>query len=451
MENEGLYTKIVYRSNYLYNEGLKKAKVRDLSGAVICLRESLSLNRKNTNARNLLGLVYFEMGEVVQALAQWIISRNNDTSKDNPALYYMDKIKSNQGKLEAIDQTLHKYNQALQYTYQGSYDLAIIQLKKVLSINERLIPAYQLLALIYFQTEEYEKSRRTIIRGLRIDRNNTKLLEYLAQVDEILAQIDAQSQDGKKKNVTKPGREVMSYARGMDTIIQAVHEKRRTGFSSIINIIIGIIVGVAACYFLILPAKIEKKTTEFDEKYIEVSDKLSEEQALHNQDLATLDEITIQRDELKKELARALGTDGNLRPEDYLIKAAAGHIGGSLSSEEVMELLENIKVEDKNDKSDDFKTLYDLLIGNASPEVINSYVEAAKTAMKSNDYEEAIAQYEKAYELDVSNSDILMSLAHAYRQNGNIEKANELYRKIVSDFPDTQNAQDALEYISDEE
>ena len=122
-----------------------------------------------------------------------------------------------------------------------------------------------------------------------------------------------------------------------------------------------------------------------------------------------------------------------------------------MSSEEVMELLENIKVEDKNDKSDDFKTLYDLLIGNASPEVVNSYVEAAKTAMKSNDYEEAIAQYEKAYELDVSNSDILMSLAHAYRQNGNIEKANELYRKIVSDFPDTQNAQDALEYISDEE
>ena len=158
---------------------------------------------------------------------------------------------------------------------------------------------------------------------------------------------------------------------------------------------------------MILPAKIEKKTTEFDEKYIEVSDKLSEEQALQNQDLATLYEITIQRDELKKELARALGTDGNLRPEDYLIKAAAGHIGGSLSSEEVMELLENIKVEDKNDKSDDFKTLYDLLIGNASPEVINSYVEAAKTAMKSNDYEEAIAQYEKAYELDVSNSDIL--------------------------------------------
>ena len=34
----------------------------------------------------------------------------------------------------------------------------------------------------------------------------------------------------------------MSYESGMDTIIQPVHEKERSGFSSIINIIIGIII-----------------------------------------------------------------------------------------------------------------------------------------------------------------------------------------------------------------
>lgn len=451
MANEGLYTKIVHRSNLLYNEGLKKAQVRDLSGAIQCLRESLSLNKKNTNARNLLGLVYFEMGEIVKALAQWIISRNNDGSKDNPALYYIEQVQSNQGHLETLNQTLTKYNQALQYSYQGSYDLAVIQLKKVLSINERLIPAYQLLALIYMQTEEFEKSRRTILKGLRIDRNNTRLLEYLNEVDEILREIDMQSQDGKKKNVKKPGMEVMSYESGMDTIIQPVHEKERSGFSSIINILIGIVVGVAVCYFLILPAKIEKKTVEFDEQYIEVSDKLSEEQALHNQDLASLDDVTADRDKLKKELAKALGTDGNIRPEDYLIQAAAGYIGRSSTSKDVMTLLENIPEEELGKKSAEFKTLYDLLLGNTSPEVIGTYVDAAKSAMKANDYEEAIAQYEKAYTLDTSNSDILMNLAHAYRQNGDIAKANELYRKLVSDFPDTQNAQDALEYISEDE
>lgn len=449
MAGEGLYTKIIYKSNNLYNEGLRKAQVRDLSGAVHSLRSSLYYNKKNTNARNLLGLVYFEMGDIVRALAEWIISRNTDNRKENPALYYIEKVQSNQARLETINQTLTKYNQALQYSYQGSYDLAVIQLKKVLSINERLLPAYQLLALIYLETEEYEKARRTIIKGLRIDRNNTRLLHYLEEADIILRAIDAASQDGKKKGNVRPGMEVMSYESGLDTIIQPIHEKERAGFSSIVNILIGIVVGVAVCYFLILPARIEKKTIEFDEKYIEVSDQLSEEQALHKQDLTALDDVTKERDKLKTDLSKALGTNGNVRPEDYLIQAASQFISGSGNSQKVMDALGNISEEELNTKTTDFKELYNKLLGGSSPAVIGTYLEDAKNAMRANDFDEAIIQYEKAYALNTEDSDVLMNLAHAYRQSGNTEKANELYRKINTEFPDTQNAQDALEYITE--
>jgi len=450
MANEGLYRKIIYKSNALYNEGLRKAQVRDLSGAVSSLRDSLYYNKKNIDARNLLGLVYFEMGDIVRALAQWIISRNTDNRKENPALYYIEQVQSNQARLETINQTLKKYNQALQYCYQGSFDLAAIQLKKVLSINERLLPAYQLLALVYLETEEFEKARRTIIKGLRIDRNNTRLLHYLEQTDIILRALDAASQDGKKKNAVRPGMEVMSYESGLDTIIQPVHEKERAGFSSIVNILIGIVVGVAVCYFLILPSRIEKKTIEFDEKYIEVSDQLAEEQALHKQDLTELDAVTKERDSLKGELSKALGTNGNVRPEDYLIQAALLYIGNGDNSSKVMETLENISEEEISSKTAEFRELYEKLKGGSSPDVIKAYIEEAKNAMKSNDFEEAITQYEKAYALDNTDSDVLMNLAHSYRQNGDIDKANELYRKITTDFPDTQNAQDALEYITEQ-
>ncbi len=54
-------------SNLLYNAGLEKAQVRDLSGAIACLKRSLKFNKENVAARNLLGLVYFETGEVVSA------------------------------------------------------------------------------------------------------------------------------------------------------------------------------------------------------------------------------------------------------------------------------------------------------------------------------------------------------------------------------------------------
>ena len=53
------YTKkIVYQSNYWYNDGLRKAQIRDMSGAIASLRRSLQFNRENIAARNLLGLVY---------------------------------------------------------------------------------------------------------------------------------------------------------------------------------------------------------------------------------------------------------------------------------------------------------------------------------------------------------------------------------------------------------
>ena len=51
---------------------MAKAKVRDLSGAIVALRNSVELNKYNTNARNLLGLIYFEM-ETVAALSEWVI------------------------------------------------------------------------------------------------------------------------------------------------------------------------------------------------------------------------------------------------------------------------------------------------------------------------------------------------------------------------------------------
>ena len=59
-------TKLVYQSNYWYNDGLQKAKIRDLSGAVKSLRKSLQYNQANIAARNLLGLVYYGRGDVIE-------------------------------------------------------------------------------------------------------------------------------------------------------------------------------------------------------------------------------------------------------------------------------------------------------------------------------------------------------------------------------------------------
>ena len=59
-----LYKKIMCMSNRFYNDGLEKAGVRDLTGAINSLRQSLKFNKNNIEARNLLS----------RLAAVWVIS-----------------------------------------------------------------------------------------------------------------------------------------------------------------------------------------------------------------------------------------------------------------------------------------------------------------------------------------------------------------------------------------
>ena len=54
-----LQKRIVRISNLLYNEGLEKALVRDMEGAITCLKRSLKFNKENMPA--ILQKLFFSM------------------------------------------------------------------------------------------------------------------------------------------------------------------------------------------------------------------------------------------------------------------------------------------------------------------------------------------------------------------------------------------------------
>ena len=155
--------RIMRISNLLYNQGLEKARIRDMDGAIACLKRSLKFNKENTDARNLLGLCYFETGEAVSALCEWVVSKNLK-GEDNPADHYIDLLQSNKNRLDIMNQTIRKYNQSVLYCREDNEDMAIIQLKKVIGQNPKLVKAYQLLALLYMKRGEYERARKLLKR-----------------------------------------------------------------------------------------------------------------------------------------------------------------------------------------------------------------------------------------------------------------------------------------------
>ena len=260
-----LYKKVLHVSNMYYNEGLEKAGVRDLSGAAASLRQGLRFNKNNIKARNLLGLVYFEMGDAASALREWVISKNMSPDK-NIADEYIDKIRSNSGRLDAINQTIKKYNRALALCSQDSKDLAVIQLRKVLSLNPRFIRAHQLLALLYMEQEEWERAERELRKCLEIDKNNLQTLRYLKEVEQAL--MPEEGVRRRKKD------EAVRYQSENEVIIQPLNvkePKRSGGFATVLNMIIGLVIGIAAMYFLVVPAAQSRVRNEEQQTITKIS------------------------------------------------------------------------------------------------------------------------------------------------------------------------------------
>lgn len=445
-----LYKKIIYISNRFYNEGLEKANVRDLTGAISSLRQSLKFNKNNVEARNLLGLVYFETGEVVAALSEWVISKNLRPKK-NIADDYIDMIQTNPSRLDTINQTIKKYNQALTYCHQDSLDLAIIQLKKVLSLNPKFIRAHQLLALLYINNEDWEKAKRELTKCVQIDTNNTITLRYLKEVDEMLAPEEGVKASNKKKNHSD---EVIKYQSGNETIIQPMNMKESRGVSSLLNLGIGLLIGIAIAYSLILPARIQAAKANINDELRIVSEQSDAKTATIDELEQQLSELQESNSILEQDLQAYMGKDGSLQSLDSLMKAANAYLTNPEDITTVADYLEEIDLDTQSEdveNSEAFEGLYNTLLALVGPSVAESYYNDGYEAYRQENYEDAIPNLEKAFRYDPTNGEALYNLANAYYRSGKEEEAKEAYKQIIELFPGTEKASKSEAFLAEME
>lgn len=435
-----LYKKIMYASNRFYNEGLEKASVRDLSGAINSLRQSLKLNKNNIEARNLLGLVYFERGEVVAALSEWVISKNIKGEK-NIADDYINMIQNNPGRLETFNQTVKKYNQALTYCQQDSLDLAIIQLKKVLSMNPRFVQAHQLLALLYINNQDWDKAKKELDKCLKIDTNNTTTLRYLKEVESMMP---SEEERVKKK------KEAIVYQSGNDTVIQPVGRKEIVGFQTLINIVIGVVIGVGIAWYLVLPARVQQAQNSANTQLKTVSEQLDAKTVQVDELTQQISTLTKEKDSLSSSLDEAQGVNVAVEANTDLIEAALMYINKSADEQTIAQELELIDDDFlANEATESFKTLYQMILDDVGPVVAKTYYNTGYEAFRTEEYDTAIENLEKAFKYDPSNGEALYNLAQAYNRSGDTDKAVETYKQVIELFPDTEKARKSENYIKE--
>ena len=257
-------------ANSYYNMGLERARLRDLSGAAECLKKSLHFNKYQTDARNLLGLIYYEVGEVGDALVQWVISMNLQP-QENRADYYLGEIQRKKGSLDTERHMIRRFNQALVYAQNGSEDLAILQLVKVVEAKPNYVKAQLLLAILCIAREDYQKAGKSVYKVLQIDRNHPKALWYKSIVKANTgSRTEREPEKRKLKNV-------LSHRQMEDDdVIIPPSYRENTKDMAVVNILAGLLLGAAVVFFLVMPANTRAINEKHNQEMLKYSESLSQ-------------------------------------------------------------------------------------------------------------------------------------------------------------------------------
>lgn len=448
-------------SNMYYNMGLDKAQIRDLSGAIDLLERSLKFNKRNIDARNLLGLVYFETGEVVAALSEWVISKNMKPDR-NIASEFISRVQADQTRLETIQQTIKRYNRALDICRTGETDVAIIMLKKVISANPKLIKACYLLALLYMKNGEYERARRVLKKAAPIDRTNATLLRFLTEIDEKTGTVtDPESINKgivkeKRRGLARlfKNREAKEYRinNGYMTtdwddeqeiisapVIQPIAFHQIPAFMGLLNILIGVVLGAFVIGLIVVPAvkqgiirNAEGKVAEYSTKLVSKEERIKD---LEQQVEEYSGKITSGNDQI---------SEASSRSESYenLLNAYSLYTAGNI--DQTREALSKVDV---SLLSENAQSIYNTISGDIDSRQFDEAYNTAVNEFQRGNFDAAITDFTTAKNVKPDSYAPLAYLAHSYRLNDRPNDAIVVFQEIADKFPNTQKAEKSKEYI----
>lgn len=431
--------KLAYQSNYWYNDGLAKAQVRDMSGAITSLKKSLQYNRANLAARNLLGLVYYGRGDVIEALVEWILSKNFQP-KDNIASYFISKVQETPGELEEINQAVKRYNQSLEYARQGGEDLAIIQLKKAVAAHPTYVKAYQLLALLYIKTEQYASARQILRKVHRLDATDEKTIRYMHELTEI-----RKERPMSVKQSAKNQQKTVKYQLGNESIIQPVPTgiKEKASIHTVANIAVGVLVGVAVMWFLIMPAINSSEKKALNKQTVSFSDQIAEQKSQISALKTELETYRASSEETENAQATAASTQDSY---EVVMNIAEHYKSEDMSNAAMAEELMKVNADSLGAVG---RAKFDELTGKIYPDACKKQYRAAKEAYDSGEYDTVISSLETVMQMDENYNDgaAMLLLAQGYEKKGDQDKANTTYQKIIETWPDTDVATQAQQAL----
>lgn len=433
-ENVALKAKAYNVSARLYNIGLEMAQNRDLSGAINSLKKSVSFNKTNIDARNLLGLVYYEMGNVADALVQWIVSANIKHD-DNPANEYIDNYQKNIRGSEQMEDAVKLYNSALADIKQENEDMAVISLKKALHINPRFIEALNMLTLCYLNRGKNSAALELINDVLKMDINNPKALSYYRYIFP-----DKNRPTPRKRAVDMPN---SVYNVSMANRVK-VPEKTPPLF---LIFILGCVVTLSVMVFLIIPHinyLQNNKYNDLEQQYNQLSIDYNNLSTEHNEDMLSMQN---ENQELRNQIN--LNDELDLQERIKTINTAQGLYENDRTCDAAIMLL-NLNT---TGFSAEILEQYSKLRQTVLPLAAEEFYTTGKNEMSKSNFDTAITYFNQCMKCSPNGEEIYYSSLFQLGKIADIQndtaEAIEYFTTVSENHPVSAIRNEAEKYISD--
>ena len=404
-------------SNRFYNLAIDRAVERDLYGATLLLKKSLSFNAKNTNARNLLGLIFYEEGAITEGIVQWLVSRDLFKSDLNPANEYLKKVQEDPDT-EKCFKSVKIYNQAiddLDSVYNRT-DLAMLKLNKAIELNDHNVKAMFLLAVLYLQIKDHIKAGSYLLRCQKIDNGNKFINEHMNYV--------------LKKKLESD-----------DAILPRKYIKLSEN-QKVIFILIGIIIGALSYALLISPHGSSNSSLASENQVIRYAELVNDQNKI-------IRDITIENNQLKTDYEdasvklRAYEEQNKLFTSQY---ETLNSIITDFDNGYISRAARNYVELDKDAITDEsLVTLLNQARSRIEGIGAKRLCELGTESWNAGNKTAAISYYQLSLSINPDDPETMFLLARLYQNLERNREANEIFDKIIAQHPQSSYARRSRE------
>lgn len=413
---------IIYdKSECYYQKGYDLATRRQLSQALPYLQKAVALNKYHLNAYNLIGLIYFELGETGHALKTWILSTSVQKER-NRASSYLEQVKGQKRTLEKYKQAMKLYNEAINYFEHNNEDMAVIRLKKCVQIHPQFVEARNLLTLVYIKQHKKNKAMDQIREVLTIDTYNSKALAYLKEIQ--LGEELGRSVEEPEKTAYVPKKEYMR--------VQKVINRGHVLGTAIVYFIFGVLCMFAVQVGLILPSKTESLEQQVQQVRSQSESDLEKLRG-------SLAEAGVEIVKLKEENKKLTAQKEELQmTNSHLAQQTRVNTVSSLKETknwvEASEILYTIAPDQLDAQH---RKQYNALVEEIYPKAAETIYAEGLGRYQKGEYIEAFAQFEKVQRYGIQTPTVANSLYYMgmiEEKNNQPDKAVEYYQTICAQY-----------------